>query len=174
MYRKHSFESKLNLVSKLKNGVPFRDLSRSYQIDMMMLREWVRKYDLYGEEGLKKQLNTKATGQLKEQIVKEVIEELIPLPLVALEYGVSRSALKRWVRLVKREGYHILYQQTKRGRPPIKMKQSKKTEPKTELEKLQAENERLRAENALLKKVKALVEEREARERMIGRKPSKN
>ena len=54
------------------------------------------------------------------------------------------------------------------------MKNSKKAEPKTELEKLQAENERLRAENALLKKVKALVEEREARERMTGQKPSKN
>ena len=174
MYKKYSFESKLNFVRKIKDGVPINELYRIYQIDHTMLLEWVRKYDLYGEEGLKKQLNTKATGQLKEEIVKEVIEELIPLSLVALEYGVSRSALKKWVRLVKQEGYHILYQPIKRGRPPIKMKQSKKTEPKTELEKLQAENERLRAENALLKKVKALVEERETRERMTGQKPSKN
>ena len=54
------------------------------------------------------------------------------------------------------------------------MGRPKKREPETELERLQAENARLRAENALLKKVKALVEEREARERMSGQKPSKN
>lgn len=54
------------------------------------------------------------------------------------------------------------------------MGRSKKLEPETELEKLQAENDRLRAENALLKKVKVLVKEREARERKSGQKPSKN
>jgi len=174
MYRKHSFETKLNFVSKVKNGIPLRELSRSYQIDAKILREWVRKYDLYGEQGLKKQLNRRYTGQIKEKLVRLVIEELIPLPLVALEHKVSHSALKSWIRLVIQHGYSILYQQNKRGRPPAYMRKSKKVEPKTELEKLQAENERLRAENALLKKVKALVEEREARERMTGRKPSKN
>ena len=71
MYRKHSFETKLNLVSKLKKGVPFRELSRSYQIDMMMLREWVRKYDLHGEQGLKKQSNARATAQIKEALVRK-------------------------------------------------------------------------------------------------------
>jgi transposase len=50
--------------------------------------------------------------------------------------------------------------------------------PKEEYEKenehLRKENERLRLENLLLKKVRALVEEREARNKAIGRKPSKN
>jgi len=66
-----------------------------------MLLEWVRKYDLYGEQGLKKQSNARVTGQIKEALVKKVVEELIPLPLVAIEHGVSRSALKSWVRLVR-------------------------------------------------------------------------
>ena len=43
-----------------------------------------------------------------------------------------------------------------------------------ELEILRKRNEYLEAENALLKKVKALVEEREARLREIGRKPSRD
>jgi hypothetical protein len=43
-----------------------------------------------------------------------------------------------------------------------------------ELEMLRKRNEYLEAENALLKKVKALVEEREARLREIGQKPSKD
>ena len=91
-----------------------------------------------------------------------------------MQYGVSKGALESWVRLVKISGYSSLYQQKKRGRPLKSMGRPKKQEPETELERLQIENARLRAENALLKKVKALVEEREARERLIGRKPSKN
>lgn len=43
-----------------------------------------------------------------------------------------------------------------------------------ELEMLRRRNEYLEAENALLKKVKALVEEREARLRATGRKPSRD
>ena len=61
------------------------------------------------------------------------------------------------------------------GTPPdMGRPKKKKLEEMTELERLRYENERLRAENALLKKVRALVEEREARLREIGRKPSKN
>ena len=134
----------------------------------------LHKCNLHQLKALLSDYSEDADKSLKEQITKKVIEELIPLPLVALEHGVSRSALQSWVRSVKREGYISLYQENKRGRPPIKMRQSRKKEPQTALEKLQAENERLRAENALLKKVKALVEEREARERMTGLKPSKN
>jgi transposase len=117
MYRKHSFESKLNFVSKIKNGVPISHLSRDYEIGCKKLLEWVRKYDLYGEQGLKKQPKTKASGQIKEKLVQKVLEELIPLSLVALKHGVSHSALESWVRLVKREGYISLYQENKRGRP---------------------------------------------------------
>ena len=43
-----------------------------------------------------------------------------------------------------------------------------------ELEQLRRRNEWLEAENALLKKVRALVEEKEARLRATGQKPSKN
>ncbi len=57
----------------------------------------------------------------------------------------------------------------------IQMAKKKRTkEELDELEMLRKRNEYLEAENALLKKVRALVEEREARLRAIGQKPSKN
>ena len=65
----------------------------------------------------------------------------------------------------------------KLGRPKTGMVRTKripKEEYEKENERLRKENERLRLENLLLKKVRALVEEREARNRAIGRKPSKN
>ncbi|WP_225874872.1 helix-turn-helix domain-containing protein [Pedobacter hiemivivus] len=171
---KHTFEEKLDIVSQVKNGKPILRISRERHIGERMILEWVRKYNLYGENGLLKQPNIRATPDFKEEVVRTVIEKEVSLGQVVLQYGVSRTALERWVKSVRVEGYGALHQQKNRGRSTKVMKRSKKHEPETELEKLQAENARLRAEVALLKKVTALVKEREARERMSGQKPSKN
>ncbi|OOG18130.1 transposase [Sphingobacterium sp. CZ-UAM] len=171
---KHTFEEKLDIVSQVKNGKPILRISRERHIGERMILDWVRKYNLYGENGLLKRPNTRTTTDFREEMVRTVIEKKVSLGQVVLQYGVSRTALERWVKSVRIEGYGALHQQKKRGRPPKDMSRSKKHEPETELEKLQAENARLRAENALLKKVTALVKEREARERMSGRKPSKS
>ena len=171
---KHTFEEKLAVVSQVRKGKPILRISRERHIREGMILEWVRQYDLYGESGLLKQPNVKPTPDFKEEVVRLVIEKKVTLNQVVLEYGLSKTALERWVRSVRVEGYAVLHQQKNPGRPPKCMGRSKKLEPETELEKLDAENIRLRAENALLKKVTALVKEREARERMSGQKPSKN
>lgn len=171
---KHTFAEKLNIVSQVKNGKPILRISRERHIGEKMILEWVRKYNLYGEKGLLKQPNIRATADFKEKVVRIVIEKKVSLVQAVLQYGVSKTALERWVKSVRVEGYGVLHQQKNRGRAPKAMRKSNKHEPETELEKLQAENARLRAENALLKKVTALVREREARERMSGQKPSKN
>lgn len=174
MNRTHSFSEKLNVVSLAKNGESLSSLSIKYNLDRKMLREWLRKYDLYGEGGLQKQPYVVFSAPLKEEIVKIALEKSISLPLICLKYAVSISSLKSWIKIVKTKGYAGLYLERKPNGSSKAMGRPKKRIPATELEKLQAENARLRAENALLKKVKALVEEREARERMSGQKPSKN
>jgi len=171
---KHTFEEKLDIVFQVKKGKPILRISRERHMRGGMILEWVRKYDLYGESGLLKQPNVKATPDFKEEVVRLVIEKGVTLNQVILEHGLSKTALEGWVRSVRAEGYAVLYQQKTPGRPPKSMGKPKKLEPETEVEKLQAENIRLRAENALLKKVTALVKEREAREHMSGQKPSKN
>lgn len=171
---KHTFKEKLDIVFQVRKGKPILRISREHHIREGMILEWVRKYDLYGEIGLQKQPNVRPTADFKEKVVRLVIEKGVSLTQVVLEYKVSKTALERWVRSVRVEGYAVLYQQKNLGRPLKGMGRSKKHEPETELEKLQAENIRLRAEIALLKKVTALVKEREARERMSGQKPSKN
>ena len=94
-----------------------------------------------------------------------------------MKYDVSSGRISAWKRIARVHGYDALAITRPRGRPPkndMGRPRKKKPEEMTELERLRYENECLRAENALLKKVKALVEEREARLREIGRKPSKN
>ena len=125
---------------------------------------------------MKNKKGVEIDGPLRAQAVREVEGKRLSLQEASEKYGVSSSAIRAWIRIAGEEGYAELYFHQRRtgllrdmGRP-----RKKKPEEMTELEQLRYENERLRAENALLKKVRALVEEREARLREIGRKPSKN
>ena len=84
----------------------------------------------------------------------------------------------KWSRIVDAEGYEGLYVRKKRERMK-KDKKDKKVKKKAniseeELAALYEQLKWLKMENDLLKKVKALVEAREARNRAIGRKPSKD
>ncbi len=170
-----SFEERFNIVSQVKEGKPIRQLAREYGLHENKILEWVRKYDLYGDEGLKKQPNTKASGKYKEKLVRLFLEKGVTLSQIVVQHRVSRTAIEGWVRQARKYGYDVLYMEKPRGRPPKDpMARPKKKEPQTELEKLQAENLRLKAENALLKKVKALVEEQQPRARLNGQKPSTN
>ena len=176
MYRKHSFEEKLNLVNQVLSGTSLKGLCRGYGIDKELVKQWVLRYKRYGEVGLRtKTAGYGMTPAEKEQIVREYLEIGVPLHGLCLKYDVNRSSIKRWVRDVREHGYASLGIARQRGRPSNGMGRPKKKEPQTELERLQAENLRLRAENALLKKVKALVEEEQkARARFNGQKPSMN
>lgn len=172
---KYTYEKKLQIVNEAKSGKPIKVLSKENNVHENKILEWVRLYDRYGFDGLKKQPKLNPTPEFKEKVVRLILEKGLPLSHVLIDYRISRTALESWVRTVKHQGYAKLYHIKRRGRPPKDpMARPKKREPQTELEKLQAENLRLRAENALLKKAKALVEERKARERQNGQTPSTN
>ena len=58
MYRKHSFEEKLNLVNQVLSGTSLKGLCRGYGIDKELVKQWVLRYKRYGEVGLR----TKTAG----------------------------------------------------------------------------------------------------------------
>ena len=124
-----------------------------------------------------KKRNVKADYAFKLALLRDIEENHLTLVEASLKYNASTSQINVWQRIARTQGYDALAIVRPRGRPPkndMGRPRKKKPEEMTELERLRYENECLRAENALLKKVKALVEEREARLREIGRKPSKN
>ena len=135
---------------------------------------WVKRHQYLGDRWLEKQTYPKLTIEFKQNVVRQVLEKCLSCEDVALQNGVSESAVKNWVYKVKNAGYCSLYQTKSRGRPAKPMGRPRKKEPQTELEILREQNERLRTEVALLKKVKALVEAKEAQLKELGRKPSKN
>lgn len=172
---KYSYEQRLVIVQREKQGKAIAHLSKEYHINETQILAWVRMWDKYGQAGLEKQPHCRPTPALKEKVVRLILEKGIPLVLVRIEYRIGKTALQNWVSMVRKDGYESLHLQKKQGRPPKDlMARPKKKEPQTELEKLQAVNLRLQAENTLLKKVKALVEEQEARTRLNGQKPLTN
>ena len=171
MYRRHNYEERLNIVSRILCGETIDSICREFQLDRKMVRQWLLRYQKYGGDGLRGTRSYHYSTAEKLKIVEEFTVKGISLQKLCLRYDLSRSTIQRWARIA-RQG--ISLNNKRRGRPPKDMARPKKREPQSELEKLQAENLRLRAENALLKKVKALVEEQEARARLNGQKPSTN
>lgn len=171
---KYTYETRLDIVSKVKSGSTIRGLGREYGVHPDRIIEWVRLYDQYGPDSLRERPKIIKTGQLKERAVREILEKGLSLSQALVKYRVSRTSLAGWVRKARECGYEALHitQSGRKVKTTQTMGRPKKKEPQTELEKLQAENLRLRAENALLKKVRALVEEQNARARLNGQKPS--
>ena len=161
----------------LENGYSREHIHRHYGISSELLGYLWSRYKSEGANGLLKKQNVRADYKFKLQVIRDIEENHLPLVDASLKYNVSNTQLYKWRKIAKTQGYDALAITRPRGRPSkndMGRPRKKKPEEMTELERLRYENECLRAENALLKKVKALVEEREARLREIGRKPSKN
>ncbi|MGE0078422.1 MAG: transposase [Bacteroidales bacterium] len=170
--RKHSLSEKIEVIKDYQSGYGSTTISNRRKIADSLIKRWIRTYQAHGIEGLQKQSRATISAHIKQQAVKEIIEECLSFETVALKYHVSISAVYSWFQRVKEHGYASLLT-IKQGRPTELMGRPKKKQPETELEKLQAELRYLRAENALLKKLKALEEERTTHENARLSKPSK-
>ena len=175
MRKKHDYEARLKYMKMLEEGYSINFINTQYGISHSLLTYLWNRYKAEGPAALAKKRNSHLTVEEKLEVMYEYREKHLSLPDIMLNHGVSESAVLSWCRLYDEGGKEALSGKPK-GRPRKAMGRPKKKKPEemTELERLRYENERLRAENALLKKVKALVEEREARLKGTGQKPSKD
>ena len=178
MKKNCSLEEKLAAIRLVEQGQSARSVSDKLHLGHHILYEWLSAYRDQGIEGLKPKgkRERRLSYEEKCKIVREYQESELTLYQLSVKHNVSSSQLGNWVRLAERNGFEALLPQ-KSGHPKAGMVRTKrlpKEEYEKENERLRKENERLRLENLLLKKVRALVEEREAQNRAIGRKPSKN
>lgn len=172
--KKHDYADRLKYMRLLETGRSFKSIHKEYGIDSVQLRVLWEKYKIFGKTGLKKCANIKADFALKKKIVLDIEENHLTLHAASLKYGASYQRIYVWLRQYRENGWASLKSIKKRGRPSRMGRPKKESKPLTELERLRKEVQELRTENALLKKVRALVEERNARLRAIGQKPSKN
>ena len=169
---KNSYEDLLKYMKLLEEGCPLTYIHKKYGINKSKLHFFWLKYKAEGSSALQYHTYSHVKSELKEDVVRDYLENHLSLVEIMLKYNVSEMSVLKWSRLVCEKGYASLYCSRSNQHNIGKMARPKKKEPQTELEKLQMEVLRLRAENALLKKVKALVDAREARLRKIGQKPS--
>lgn len=101
-------EQRLSMVRMHLRGSSLREVSRKYKCDRKELAEWVRRYKVSGVEGILRKKNICATFELRCQIVEEHIEKGVTYTELCEKYNVSRASLKKWVRLVKQQGYTAL------------------------------------------------------------------
>ena len=150
-------------------------IGRKLNVHQRIIREWILRYKIHGENGFVKLKSRFIPVEEKIRIVKLLKEKCLSCELVAITYGYCKSSVLKWSRIVDAEGYEGLYVRKKRERmKKEKMVKKKADISEEELAELYEQLKWLKMENDLLKKVKALVEAREARNRAIGRKPSKN
>ena len=175
MRKKHDYAALLEYMRMLEDGFSIDYIHNKFGISAERLKCLWLQYQKQGISVLHRKSSTQTNGVLKQQSVLDIEKNHLTLVQASLKYGVSATRLSGWLKITREQGLAALLITKKRGRPPgMGRPRKKKPEEMTELERLREENDYLRTENALLKKVKALVEEREARLREIGQKPSKN
>lgn len=177
--RRRTVEEKLEAIRLVEEGASPRSVSDRLHIGHHQIYEWLAVYKLKGASGLENKRNCRKNQlpfEEKCKIVRECQKYELTLPEISSKYGISSSTLWGWLSKVSKGGMDALArkQPASKEQSDGTMKRIPKEECEKENERLRKENERLRAENLLLKKVKALVKEREARNRRIGRGPSKN
>ena len=177
MKRHCSLEEKLAILKLVEEGQSVRSVSDKHHLGRHIVYEWLAAYKDKGVQGLipKNKRKNRLSYEEKCKIVREYQESELTLYQLSVKHNVSSSQLGIWVRLAEKNGLEALVPK-KRGPKTgmVRTKRLPKEECEKENERLRKENERLRLEILLLKKVKALVEEREDRNKAIGRKPSKN
>ena len=172
MKKNDKYPIKVAAVKMLDSGANAHTVCKELHVDDKSLKVWYSKYKEGGELALlRPEREHHRSNEEKVRIVEDIVTNDLSLSDASMKHQVDAKTLGQWRKAYLESGAAGLMRKRK------SMAQKKKVytgEELDELEMLRRRNEYLEAENALLKKVKALVEEREARLRATGRKPSKD
>lgn len=103
-----SRKAKIKIVKMYEDGTALRELERDLGIDRKDLREWIRRYRLYGDDGLKRKPHARSTYEMRCEAVRAIAEEGVTYSEIVSRYDVSRHILKKWVAKYRAEGYEAL------------------------------------------------------------------
>lgn len=166
-----NYPNYVHAMHLLDEGRNIYTVSQELHICAKHLKLLRNRYIIGGELALlEPEHKPRTNAEEKFRCISEVINKELSLPQASLKYNIVHETLRRWYNAYLKDGMQGLERMSR----PMAKKKAYTPEQLDELEMLRRRNEYLEAENALLKKVKALVEEREARLRATGRKPSKD
>lgn len=128
------------------------------------LKEWIKKYQEHGPEGLIKQQKSSYSGEFKQNVVEYMHDKHLSATQTAIHFRLQTPIVLKWERIYYEEGPQSLYKERRGRSRNMESKPKKKKLDKQVEEDLIAENQRLKMENEYLRKLNALVQERIKRE----------
>lgn len=163
---KYSNEFKLEVVKYYLEGHHSRaGTARKFGMpSSTLLKEWIKKYQEHGPEGLIKQQKSSYSGEFKRNVVEYMHDNHLSATQTAVHFRLQTPIVLKWERIYYEEGPQSLYKERRGRSRNMESKPKKKKIDKQVEEDLIAENQRLKMENEYLKKLNALVQERIKRE----------
>ena len=163
---KYSNEFKLEVVKYYLEGHHSRaGTARKFGMPSSApLKEWIKKYQEHGPEGLIKQQKSSYSGEFKQNVVEYMHDNHLSATQTAIHFRLQTPIVLKWERIYYEEGPQGLYKERRGRSRNMESKPKKKKLDKQVEEDLIAENQHLKMENEYLKKLNALVQERIKRE----------
>ena len=162
---KYSNELKLQVIKYyLEENHSYSECCKKFNIPSHAgIIKWVKRYEMYGIEGILKQKISSYDGNFKQHVVEYMHANHLSAGETANYFRLAGSdRVLKWERIYYEEGPQALFEE-RRGRTK-KMGSKKNKKNINENEDLLEEVQRLRMENEYLKKLNALVQERIKRE----------
>ena len=174
---KYSTECKLKVVQEYHAGRgSYETLSKLYHVSRKSIEEWVKAYQAFGDDGLRRSRAQQTyTFEFKCSAVECYLSTEASYQEVAIAFGLNNpSLLARWTKEYRSGGVDALRPKPKGRAPamPRKKKEQTKDLPQDEtaqqLKALQDENLKLRIENAYLKELRRLRLQEEMQSKKQG------
>ena len=158
---KLSYEDKIDIYYKKKNGQSRKSIANEYQIRDCIVTYLVRLIDKHGFDILRKDKNKYYTSYQKEQIINRVLIGGESVFAVSIDEGLSNyGMLQNWLKKYKENGYNIVERKRGRSTMPKRIKKKDNETDKEKIKRLEAENLYLKAELEYSKKLRAVVQAR--------------
>lgn len=162
---KYSLEFKKKLVEYCLEGHSTQGTAKKFGMPSSTpLKEWIKKYQEHGPEGLIKQSKSSYSGEFKQNVIEYMHSNHISATETAVHFRIQTPVVLNWERIYYEEGPQGLYIERRGRSRKMSSKPKKKKISKEHEEDLIEEVQRLRMENEYLKKLNALVQERIKRE----------
>lgn len=98
MKRCFTFEQKVNVLTLLFSGARRKSIAESLRIDRREITLWELRFRHFGLDGLQRLRRCNFPEEFKQEVVQACLSGKDTFRQLAVDYNVSYSTLKNWVR----------------------------------------------------------------------------
>ena len=160
--KKYSIELKKKVIKEYEETeISLNKLARKYEIKSpKSIREWIRKYEIYGLSGIESPKNLNYPSDLKQNVIKCALTEDLNFRELADKFEIRNpKTVSEWVRKFQEEKNFPKINLTidlKEEYLDMKKNNKKKDYSEKEIQEILQENLYLRIENDYLKELRRL------------------